>query len=60
MNKNELFNKTDTVVSETQVALQTLFDELNKGQQKKVLKNESVTDSGSLGSNEWNNFLKFI
>lgn len=42
MNKNELFNKTDTVVSETQVALQTLFDELNKGQQKKVLKNEEI------------------
>lgn len=42
MNKNELVNKADAVMSETQEALQTLFDELNKGQQKKVLKNEEI------------------
>lgn len=42
MNKKELFNKADTVVSETKEALQTLFDELNNGQQKKVLKNEEI------------------
>lgn len=42
MNKDELFNKTDAVVSETKEALQTLFDELNNGQQKKVLKNDEI------------------
>ena len=30
-------------VTETRNALQTFFDELNQGQQKKILRNERVT-----------------
>ena len=32
----------ETVASETTVALQTLYDSLNQGQQKKVVKNADV------------------
>lgn len=42
MDRNELITKTDTVINETQSALQTMFDALNQGQQKKILKNEEV------------------
>ena len=34
--------KAEAVFAETQQALQTVFDALNKGQQNKILKNEDV------------------
>lgn len=42
MNKRELQAKTDAVISETRTALQTVYDALNSGQQKKILKDPSV------------------
>jgi hypothetical protein len=42
MNKRELKRKTNTVVEETRVALQTVYDALNHGQQKKILKDPDV------------------
>ena len=42
MTKYELEQKTDVVVNETREALQTMFDELNHGQQKKIASNEKV------------------
>lgn len=35
-------DKADVVVNETREALQVVFDSLNQGQQKKILKEESV------------------
>ena len=42
MIKNELERKTEVVVNETKTALQTVYDALNQGQQKKLLKDEDV------------------
>lgn len=42
MTKQELMTKTTTVVDETRTALQTVYDALNQGQQKKILKDEAV------------------
>lgn len=42
MNKAHLQRKVDAVVNETKEALQIVYDELNQGQQKKILKNEEV------------------
>ena len=42
MTKSVLHTKIDAAVTETRDALQMLYDELNQGQQKKVLKNEEV------------------
>lgn len=42
MKKKILFKKTKMVISETQSALQTMYDALNKGQQNKISKNEKV------------------
>lgn len=42
MTKQELFDKTEAVISETREALQTVYDALNQGQQKKLLKDEKV------------------
>lgn len=42
MKREDLFNKVAAVKSETQVALQTVYDGLNQGQKKKILKNEAV------------------
>lgn len=42
MKREDLFNKVAAVKSETQIALQTVYDALNQGQQKKILKNEAV------------------
>lgn len=42
MKKTELKQKTDAVISDTKEALQTVYDALNSGQQKKVIKNEAV------------------
>jgi hypothetical protein len=42
MTKTELTEKTQAVKDETKEALQTMYDSLNQGQQKKILKDEKV------------------
>ena len=42
MKKSELNEKTELAVSETRNALQTVYDALNQGQQKKIIKDEAV------------------
>jgi hypothetical protein len=42
MMKSELTAAVLAVKEETRNALQTIYDELNHGQQKKILKNEDV------------------
>lgn len=42
MTKSELNKKTDAAMTETREALQTVFDALNQGQQKKLLKDEKI------------------
>ncbi len=42
MTKTELNTKTQVVKSETTEALQTMYDALNSGQQKKIIKDEKV------------------
>ena len=44
MKKQELFDKTAAVKSETQAALQLVYDTLNQGQQKKIIKDEAVKE----------------
>ena len=42
MTKEELTVAVDTAKAETKDALQTVYDSLNQGQQKKIVKNENV------------------
>ena len=42
MKKNELITAVQTVKTETRNALQTMYDALNQGQQKKIVKDEKV------------------
>ena len=42
MLRQDLINKVAAVKEETKNALQTVYDELNQGQQKKIIKNEEV------------------
>lgn len=42
MKKTELKQKTEAVVVETRTALQTMYDALNPGQQKQIVKNAEV------------------
>lgn len=42
MKKIELQEKILAVKTETKAALQTVFNELNNGQQNKLLKNEAI------------------
>ena len=42
MNKYVLEEKTNNVLEETKNALQTMYDALNRGQQKQIVKNEDV------------------
>lgn len=42
MKKVKLKEKTAAVKSETRDALQTMYDALNNGQKKKLVKNEAV------------------
>lgn len=42
MNKDALNKAVEACKDETRVALQTVYDELNNGQQKKILKNENI------------------
>lgn len=44
MYKHELKKKTETVMTETKAALQTVYDALNQGQQKKIMKDEAVAE----------------
>jgi hypothetical protein len=42
MKKDILLTKTEAVVVETKNALQTMYDALNQGQRKKIVKNTEV------------------
>lgn len=42
MNKETLNKAVEICKAETKEALQTVFDELNNGQQKKLLKSEKI------------------
>ena len=42
MKKSELTAAVDSRISETRTALQTVYDALNQGQQKKIVKDEAV------------------
>lgn len=42
MTKNELTTAVQAAKTETRDALQTVYDALNQGQQKKILKDERV------------------
>lgn len=44
MKRAELIEKTDLVITTTREALQLVYDSLNKGQQKKIIKQESVKE----------------
>ena len=42
MKRQDLFEKVAAAKTETKDALQTMYDALNQGQRKKILKNEKV------------------
>lgn len=42
MTKTELKTAVDAAKTETKLALQTVYDTLNQGQQKKLVKDETV------------------
>ena len=42
MKRQDLIEKTAAVKAETATALQTMYDALNQGQQKKIVKDEKV------------------
>ena len=42
MLKKELYNAVENCRNQTKEALQTVYDSLNQGQQKKILKDEKV------------------
>lgn len=42
MTKKELTAAVDAAKTETKAALQTVYDALNQGQQKKIVKDEAV------------------
>lgn len=42
MLRQDLFNRVMAVKDETKVALQTMYDALNQGQKKKMVKNAEV------------------
>lgn len=44
MKKQELKEKTEKVMVQTKEALQIMYDALNQGQQKKILKDEKVKE----------------
>lgn len=44
MLKQELFDKVAVVKTETKTALQTMYDALNQGQQKKIVKEKEVKE----------------
>lgn len=42
MTRKELIDAVDAAKAETKNALQTVYDALNQGQQKQIVKNEAV------------------
>lgn len=42
MTKKELISAVENAKAETKSALQTVYDAMNKGQQKKIVKDEAV------------------
>ena len=44
MTKKRLDKAVETAKAETKTALQTVYDSLNNGQQKKILKDEKVKE----------------
>lgn len=42
MTREELMKAVEAAKIETKTALQTVYDALNQGQQKKIIKNEAV------------------
>lgn len=42
MKRQDLFNKVTAAKTDTKNALQTMYDALNQGQKKKIVKNEKV------------------
>lgn len=42
MTKNELKTAVEQAKTQTRTALQTVYDSLNQGQQKKIVKDEAV------------------
>ena len=42
MKKSDLSNAVQAVKTETREAMQTMYDALNQGQQKKIVKTEAV------------------
>ena len=42
MTKDELKKATESAKTETRTALQTVYDSLNQGQQKKIVKDDKV------------------
>lgn len=42
MTRTELTERVDALKTETHDALQTIYDNLNKGQRSKLLKNEKI------------------
>ena len=44
MKKSELYKKTSETIATTKDALQLVYDSLNSGQQKKILKEEKVKE----------------
>lgn len=44
MTKTELTKKTEHRINETHDALQAVYDNLNKGQRQKLLKNEKIKE----------------
>lgn len=42
MTKQELNVKTDAAIAETRAALQTVYDALNHGQQRKIMRDPAV------------------
>lgn len=42
MTRTALFERVDAHIVQTRDALQTVYDALNQGQQKKIVKNEAV------------------
>ena len=44
MNKKALNDRVAKVKSDTQIALQTLYDNINKGQQKQLVKKQEIKE----------------
>ena len=44
MKKKVLKEKTQVVINNTRDALQTLYDNINKGQQKQIIKKEEIKE----------------